>query len=292
MTTEGTFTVPNGALKPQVVAKAGTMPDGRDLAQLTQKFLHGAVSYSQAARDYFSIDLGDSKGLNVDNSVPAKQGKPYTAMEHHFDEAFGYFGASRDYLSYTDIESRSKRSIDTDGNGFISLKAEKNMGISTNVSRFDMTAAAGNLDMSKDVMQAFLKGRHLVTQKPADYKKYVVAQARVALGTWEKTLAAVTIHYINSSVSMAQAYGTNQYLFSNFAKFWSEMKGFAFAFQFNPNAMMTDADFDQMHALMKDSPVVPHAEPAAVKAYMADLISARNILQATYGFNSTNVEQW
>ena len=27
----------------------------------------------------------------------ADDGDPYTAMEHHWDESFGYFGAARDY---------------------------------------------------------------------------------------------------------------------------------------------------------------------------------------------------
>lgn len=292
VTSGQTFTVPNGLLPAQTISKAKTTVDGRDLAQLTQKFLHGAISYSQSARDYFSTDLGPTKGLNADNTVPAKQGVKYTAMEHHFDEGFGYFGGARDFLSYSDLESRTKKSIDTDGNGFIALKSEKNMGISTNVSRFDLTAADGKPNRSQEIMEALLKGRHLIAQKPEGYKKYAVAQARVALGVWEETLAAVTIHYINRTIKMTEAYGSKSYLFDNYAKFWSEMKGFGLAFQFNPKGIMTDEDFDQMHALMKDAPVVPHAEPSLVKGYINDLLLARAILERTYGFSATNVQNW
>ena len=51
------------------VDQACTTESGLDLTQLVQKFLHGAVSFSQAAGDYLSVDLGASKGLNADNSV-------------------------------------------------------------------------------------------------------------------------------------------------------------------------------------------------------------------------------
>jgi len=54
----------------------------------------GAVFLNQALNVYF----GDSK-MNVDNStaVDPGDGKYYTEMEHHWDEAFGYFGAPVDF---------------------------------------------------------------------------------------------------------------------------------------------------------------------------------------------------
>jgi len=286
------FTVPNGNLAPQVVTKAATMVDGRDLAQLTQKFLHGAVSYSQTARDYFSTDLGATKGLNADNTKPAKQGKFYTAMEHHFDEGFGYFGAARDYLSYSDEQIRKKVSYDSDLNGFISIKSEMNLGASTLAGRIDLTAIEQNTDFSNEAMSSMLKGRHLITMKPEDYKKYAVAYSVVALGAWEKSLAGIVIHYINKTLKSYNNYGTQKYLFTNFAKFWSEMKGYGFAFQFNPNGIMTDKDFDQMHALMGEKPVVPHSEVQKVNQYKNQLLKARNILQTTYDFSDENVKNW
>ena len=68
-------------------------PDGLDLQELLQKFLLGAVAYSQAADDYLDDDV-DGKGLLADHEAVA-EGKSYTALEHAWDEAFGYFGAAR-----------------------------------------------------------------------------------------------------------------------------------------------------------------------------------------------------
>lgn len=64
---------------------------GLDLQQLTEKFLLGALAFSQAADDYTDDDT-DGKGLLVDNTMPASDGAPYTALEHVWDEAWGYYG--------------------------------------------------------------------------------------------------------------------------------------------------------------------------------------------------------
>lgn len=286
------FSVPNGDLEAQTITQAHITENGLDLAQLTQKFFHGAVSYSQAARDYLSTDLGPAKGLNADNSKPAKQGAAFTALEHHFDEAFGYFGAARDYKNYTDLQTRTKVSIDTNNDGYISILTERNQGIAPNAARMDLTAADQSLDLSAQAMDAFLKGRHLITQKPEGYLPFVVAQAQVALNAWEKTLAGVTIHYINTTVKEYKEYGTSEYLYKDFVKFWGEMKGFAFAFQFNPKATMSDETFDRVHELMGEAPVLPHASKQEVSTYVADLLTARDLIGETYGFSKDNVTNW
>jgi hypothetical protein len=290
--TSGTsFTVPNGNLSSQTITGAFQTIDGVDLAQLVQKFLHGAVSYSQAARDYLSRDF-KGKGFSADNTKPAKQGSSYSALEHYFDEGFGYFGAARDFSLYSDKEVMTKKSIDSNNDGYISILKEKNLGISTNSSRMDFLAADKNVDFSNEVMDSFISGRNLISTEPQNYLKYAKAYAAIALGAWEKTLAAVTIHYINVSLKEYDEYGTEAYLYSNFIKFWSEMKGFALAFQFNPKGIMSDKTFDQIHGLMGDSPVLPHSNKNNVVIYKAKLRQARDIMQKTYGFSSNNVMNW
>ncbi|MCP4912542.1 MAG: DUF4856 domain-containing protein [Oligoflexia bacterium] len=290
--TGAAFTVPNGSYSPQTITLSNVTDYGVDLAQLTQKFLHGAVSYSQAARDYLSTDLSPKKGLNADNTKPAKQGASYTALEHHFDEAFGYFGAARDYAAYTDAQTRSKKSIDSNNDGFISMLSEKTIGIAMNAAKIDFAARDGKVNFSKEAIDAFLAGRTLITQKPAGYIDYVVANARVALGAWEKTIAAVVVHYINWTIGEYDEYGQEGYLYTNFVKFWSEMKGYAFAFQFNPKGIMTDSQFDELHALMGEAPVLPHSNKSKVEAYKAKLLKARNLLQEVYNFSDENTQNW
>lgn len=284
------FVVKNGDQAVQRISAAYVTEEGLDLAQLVQKFFHGAVSYSQAARDYLSTDLSPKKGLNVDNTKPYKGTKSYTAMEHHFDEAFGYMGAARDFNLYTDTQIASKLSRDTNDDGEISLLSEKNQGLSTNFSRMDLIAKNNGfeMDLSGSAMSAFLKGRNLITKAPKDYKKYVVAQAHVALANWEKALAATTLHYVNFTIAQMDAFGTKNYLFKNHVKFWSEMKGFALSFQFSPVALMSDTQFDQLHTLLGDKPVLHKNGLESVQQYRKDLTAARGLLQNVYSFPASS----
>ena len=293
-TTGQAFTVPNGSLDVQRITYAPLTKDGVDLTQMVHKFIQGAVGFSQAAGDYLSTDLGSKKGLNADNSKPYKEGKNYTALEHFWDEGFGYFGAARDYLLYTDIEIASKLSIDSNTDGKISILSEKNVGGSaTNAARMDYIAESmgiGGLDLTNEVMTAFIAGRELIAKRPTGYLKYAQANATVALAAWEKTLAAVSLHYLNSTLAIMDAYGTSKYLFKNHGKFWSEMKGFSMAFQFNPTALISAQDFDKFHALIGDKPVLMTAPASEIAQYKANLLEAKELLRKAYGFSKANTD--
>ena len=68
--------------------------NGVEKVQVIEKGLMGAVFLNQALNTYF----GAGK-MDVDNTtaVDAAGGKYYTLMEHHWDEAYGYFTDAIDY---------------------------------------------------------------------------------------------------------------------------------------------------------------------------------------------------
>ena len=67
--------------------------NGFDYAEMIEKTAMGAVFLYQATQIYF----GDEK-MNVDNTtVNHGAGQHYTTMEHHWDEAFGYFNVPIDF---------------------------------------------------------------------------------------------------------------------------------------------------------------------------------------------------
>jgi hypothetical protein len=67
--------------------------NGHEYSQLIEKGLMGSCFYYQITSKY----LSDSKiGELVENSKD-EEGKNYTEKEHHFDEAFGYFGVPTDW---------------------------------------------------------------------------------------------------------------------------------------------------------------------------------------------------
>jgi len=290
---------------------AGAIPvyvtdNGTDLNQLIQKFLLMSVTYSQATDDY----LDEAKGLAADNIAQDKGTKDYTSLEHQFDEGFGYFGAARDYLSYNDNEIAGKVSVDgeggrlawngqydTDGDGKIDLTSEKNFGNSVNAAKRDRGSKdnAAATDYTKQAMDAFLSGRKLINDRAGftltnAEKTELVGYRDVAVKAWENAVAATVVHYINDLHADLAKVGTADFNYLDTAKHFSELKGFALGLQFNPYSPMTDVQFEAMHVLLKDAPVLVGA--ADVTTYQEDLIKARDILQTALSFDADNVANW
>jgi len=269
--------------------------EGLDYQQLVQKLLLGAVTYSQAAEDY----LKPSKGLLKQNSAGDKDGsKDYTGLEHQWDEAFGYFGAQRDYNLRTDSEVKATPYLDAGEDTSIDLYSEYSFGHSIALVKRDIGAIDASTDFSKAAMDAFLNGRQLIQDnfgtdpvEGSGYHTELLQFAETALNNWENAIAATVIHYINDVISETNSLGTNEPAsFANLAKHWSEMKGFALSLQFSPIAQISTADLASVHDKMGQGPVLGAGDAAV--AYVAKLAEARELLQAAYGFSATNVAGW
>ena len=286
------------------ITKVYVNTNGTDLKQLIQKFLLMGVNFSQGTDDY----LDEGIGTDRDNTAARSAGATDTLLEHGYDEGFGYFGAARDYIEYTDEEIASKGgraeyqgSHDTDGNSSIDLISEINFSASVNAAKRDLGSAANAnpTDFTKDAMEAFIAGRELIrtnnTALTTDQQATLVGHRNAAVGAWEKAIAATVIHYINDVTSDLGKSGTADYSFEDVAKHFSEMKGFAIGLQFNPNSPVTDAQFAEIQGYMGIEPVLlanGSTDMTAVNAYLADLRKARDLLQTAYSFDAANVENW
>jgi len=286
---------PSGAALPLYVT-----PEGHDLAQLVEKFLFSAMNFSQGTDDYLDDDV-DGKGILVGNAE-ADEGEAYSPLEHHWDEGYGYFGAARDYADYTDEEIRAAGGRpqyangyhDLDGDSCIDLYSEYNLAASTNAAKRDDGSTSGT-DYTQEIFDAWIQGRWIIASAGGDLDEDQMAdlqaQRDIIVSVWEKALAATVVHYINDTIADMEACGTDGYSFTDHAKHWSEMKGFALSFQFNPRSPWNtdDHDFAALHDLLDDAPV-----PCAgdTSAYETDLLSARDAIQAAYGFAEEDVAAW
>ncbi|MEO1269711.1 MAG: DUF4856 domain-containing protein, partial [Myxococcota bacterium] len=274
------------------------LENGVDLNQMIQKFLTGAIAFHQGADDYLDSDT-EGKGLLADTAVA--EGQSYTGVEHAWDEAFGYFGASRDYFMYTDDELAGAGGRpeygsgyhDTDGDGQIDLLTEFNFGHAVNAAKRDRGSNVPT-DFTAEAYNAFFEGRAILAAANGEplnpqFLMRVETLRDRALLAWEKAIASTVVHYINDTLQVMNAFGTDDYDFLDHAKFWSEMKGFALVFQFNPFSPITDDQFDDLHELMGDAPVLADAGSEAIDAYKVDLLSARDILQQAYAFDEANM---
>ena len=312
-------------------ANVNTDAMGRNYRQLMQKFLMGAVSFSQGTNDYFMTDFdGTKEGAHV---LAYQDGtKGYSYAEHKFDEGFGYYGAARDILHYTDLEARAKSGRDgwkngyhdTDDDGLIDPRSEYVFGHAINCAKRDVGSSSGDdpTDFSSEAATAMIAARQIIsnganklepdlTDEENSKLKEHIKHASLA---WEKCIAATAVHYVNDVLAdmggFSNGYSESLDNFETLAKHWSELKGFALSLQFSPHSPFRDAavtavDLDDLKtalSLLGDGPVLADGSQMgvaptgtaqeAIDAYMTDLKTVRTTLQNAYGFSEGNTTSW
>ena len=268
--------------------------DGIDIGQLMQKSLMGLVSYYQGTSKYLGVVLDQN------NTAPDGDNY-YTKMEHYWDESFGYFGASADYLNRTDAEIKSAVYNDSNNDGSIDFLSENCTGLSINAAKRD-DGSSNMYDFTGTIMGAYLEGRYLISTGGSDAD--IAAQRTIIVNAWEKLLAANAIHYINDTVEAigdgsawagteTAACTADTVLCQDYAKFWAEMRGFAVGLHYNRYKLISDADLASVYTLMGSAPVwIGTAGADATLQFSADLLTARDLLQAAYGFDADVVAGW
>lgn len=175
--------------------------NGVEYTQFIEKGLMGAVFYYQATGVYLS---DDKIGAAVDNSnVTTGEG---TDMEHHWDEAFGYFGVPIDFPTNTE-DARFY-------GGYCNSR----------------DALLNSNDL---LMTAFLTGRAAISGKDMDAKNL---QIPVIRDTWEKVIAGTAIHYLNGAKTdfADDALRCHQL---------SEAAAFTRALRYNPTKKISDTNW-------------------------------------------------
>ena len=282
----------------ELAASGKTRATGLRLDQITQKTLWGAVSYWQGTSKYMSKIPTD------DNTVASGDGAAYTAMEHHWDESFGYFGAALDYnTGYTDDSRKNGPNVDSNGDGSIDFKSEYNVGWAITAAKRDLCSACDtDLDFTKTIFDAYLEGRTLITNQ-ADLADILV-QRDIVMNTWEKVVAAVSIHYVNdvaddiagliTAADTSIAPGSDAT--ADYENHWGEMRGYANGLLYNDFKAITDANLLRILTVMGTAPVYPkdsNGDFSAMQAYHDSLVGeVRAIFKASYGFSDANVAGW
>ncbi|MBO6517060.1 MAG: DUF4856 domain-containing protein [Bacteroidia bacterium] len=175
---------------------------GVEEGQVIEKGLMGAFIYYQICEIY----TGSGK-MDVDNET-VTEGKG-TAMEHHWDEAFGYFGVPLDFPTTTDNLA------------FIGSYCNKRDGV---------------LKCNAPIMNAFLKGRAAISNKDMTGRDEAIAEVRKQL---EKVPAGSAIHYLNSAMENFDDMALRAHALS-------EAIGFIYGLQFNPNRSATTVQIGEV----------------------------------------------
>lgn len=187
---------------------------GQEYNQLITKGLMGAVFYHQMTGYYLTDEkIGDA----VDNSIPKdpEGGKYYTSMEHHWDEAFGYF--------------TSEINFPTEG-------ADRFWGGYCN-------KVDPQLGSNKKLMDAFLTGRAAISNDDLVTKNQ---QRDIILKEMERVVAGAAIHYMNKArAEFANDAKRNHYL--------SEATGFLNSLRYKPNATIERFEINAIQDKLGDN---------------------------------------
>ncbi|WP_428263899.1 DUF4856 domain-containing protein [Haliangium sp.] len=280
-------TGPDGAPIPAVTVT----PQGQDLQVLLRTFLLGAITFARAT-DLHLDDADDGLGLAASNAQLGEQ--LYSAAEHHWDRAFGLFGAAYEYGRYTDEERAgiggreewANGYHDTDiSDGLIDVRYELNFGTSVLAAERDLDPGA-NLDYTEALFTAFLTGRALLQASgptlSEERRGNLVTQRDIIVSAWERVLVDSARRALTDTLADMDAFGSASYDFAAHARHWSALKGHALSLQFSPFLTLSEADVATLHGHLGTAPVLPDALPDDISAYRTALEQARALLDTAY----------
>lgn len=188
---------------------------GREFTQLVEKGLMGSVFYNQIHNVYLT---DDRIGPEVENDELV-EGKNYTAMEHHWDEAFGYWGAPVDFRSdWPEEREDEDRFWAHYSNG-----------------------ADDELGTNDAIMGAYIMGRTAIVNDDSAVKN---AQRDVLYEQHELVAAATAVHYINDTLRHLDE-GSVGEAFHTLSEAWA----FVNALRYSPRRAIT---LDQIDQIMND----------------------------------------
>jgi hypothetical protein len=220
---------------------------GAEYTQLFEKGLMGAVLYDQIQNVY----LGAEK-MNVDNTnaVDSENGKYYTVMEHHWDEAFGYFTSATDFPTNGTDRFWGKYSTTVDG----------------------------LLGTNATIMNAFLRGRAAIANGDMETRDAQIAIIRTEL---EKVSAATAIHYLNGGTADFSDDALRCHELSEAAAFIE-----ALYFSADETATLNGSEIDALLENLKDE----QGEYNFYDITLADIAAARDAIATAFGMEDIKTQ--
>ena len=206
--------------------------NGLELGQVIEKSLMGALLYYQSTGVYM-----ESGKMDVDNeTITAGEG---TDMEHHWDEAFGYFGVPTDFPNNTSTVVF--------------------WGDYCN----DRDALIGT---NSTIMDGFLKGRAAISNDDLDARDEAIKTIREG---WEMVVVGSALHYLNSGLDNFDDMAIRAHALS-------EAIGFVYSLQFNPIKKITNAQVEEILTLIGGTENIANAN--IYDAEVANIQSAKDQL--------------
>jgi len=191
--------------------------NGREFTQFIEKGLMGAVFFNQI----FNVYLTDDRiGSGVENTE-LREGENFTDKEHHFDEAYGYWNAPRDFTSQWP-ETRE------DEDRFWSHYSN----VVDNVSSDNL------LGTNEIIQEAFILGRTAIVNND---QETLNEQRDILYENLELVAAGTTVHYINLTLGHLGD-GKQGEAFHTLSEAWA----FANALKYSPRRKISLSQIEQI----------------------------------------------
>jgi len=261
-----------------------------DYQALVTSFLSTSLPYFQVTK----LLLNQEEGLKASN-VSEEQ---YTDLQHNWDLAFAYFGASDHYKLNSKLVNATANGLDNNGDERIDLFSEYNFIHAKTAANLDNTTILADTNFSQIIMQAFLDGRQLIDEHITTGDNELLSQANnqasIICKNWERAIAAQLIHHLNLSSQYISYFGQTSFLDAAYAKNWAYAKTYAIALQFNPNSIitfdeLTEIESGSIHALITQT---PETRAGNLNSYRIKLLTARDKIASIYNFSETNTLNW
>ena len=212
--------------------------NGFEPVELIVKGIMGSCFYYQGT----SVYLSDDK-MDVDNDNLG-EGKDYTNMQHHWDEAFGYLGASIDFSG-----------ANTGGGIYWGKYAKKTL--------------SGGLTSIDDLMDAFITGRAAIDNKEYAARDEAIGKVRA---NWEMIPVASALHYLNASLNDITDAALRNHKLSKAIAFTSALK-------YNSEKSISDSQVDAIIDALGTN--LNEVTPAEINQAITLLADAFNITNAS-----------
>lgn len=185
---------------------------GREFTQLIEKGLMGTVMYHQIYNTYFSEErIGDQ----VENTQ-LRDGTNYTDMEHHWDEAFGYFNPPLDFSSNWPENRKDEVRFWSHYSNVIDP----------------------HLGTNELIMRGFIQGRTAIVNNDPVTKN----EEKMQVANYLDLVAAGTaIHYINATLRSLNSGHTGE-VFHTLSEAWA----FVNALKYNPDRRLSLDEIEQI----------------------------------------------
>jgi hypothetical protein len=257
-----------------------TSSNGVDFSQLSEKGVASALTYDEGAQILSDFAAGTVESNRADL----------------WNEAFGHFGAPRDFASFLDFNDgdglvNGSSFQDADGNGEVDLVSEAvYIWAGYTAERAALADQTGNPnDFARRAFEAFREGRVDI-----DEGNDVSDHAETILDAWEATVAVNVIHYTNSLESALEDVDgeiTREKVgdTGGFQDSWGEAKVFVWTLQF-ASAQLDDSQLETFHDKIGNDP--PYSEGVTASDYSDDLAEVQQTIQDAYDFADANVAEW